>query len=240
MSPTDRAHFGQYWPPDFGWGGAQDPEAHADQLVPYSHSGVSFGQMHRDAVKIFTALLDELVPQIEGGLRPGKCWCFSTTDNLEDGTRSFHSFGIAIDVNWNVNKMGKNIPDGQGKYAIPRDVATDLAPKYGLEWGGNWLGGFHDNMHFECHLSPADARDFIPEFTMTQADEVKIRQMIDARADATDELVHKLLHEVSGMATGHDGGPHRIETLAAMAHGKTAAQARAQLAGMPDASKAQP
>lgn len=153
-----RAHFNDYWPPDFGWGGRLDPEVHADMLVPFHHSNVNFGQVHKYAAELFTVLLDELVPHIDGGLVAGKCWGYSTTDNLPDGTRSFHSFGLAIDVNWHVNHMGTNIPDAHGKGAIPRGPATAIAHALGIEWGGNWRGGYHDNMHFECHLSPADAR----------------------------------------------------------------------------------
>lgn len=162
MSLESQAHFDDYWPPDFGWGGRNDPASHPDMLVAFHHSGVNFGQVHKYAAGLFTCLLNDLVPHVPGGLHASSCWGYSTTDNLPDGTRSFHSFGLAIDVNWNVNHMGTNIPDASGKWAIPRPLATSLARKYGLEWGGNWRGGYHDNMHFEVHLPPDVARTVQP------------------------------------------------------------------------------
>ena len=144
------ANFNNYDPASFGW--SRNPD-----LVPYSFHGVNFGQVARAAKPVFDALLTELVPHIEGGLVAGKCWGYSATDDLPDGSWSFHHYGLAIDVNWNVNHMGNDIPDATGLYAIPRAVAASIATKYGCEWGGDWLDGFHDNMHFEVHLSPAEA-----------------------------------------------------------------------------------
>lgn len=53
---------------------------------------------------------------------------------------SQHSFGRAIDVNWNENARGK-------PGAIPENVALELAKKHGLTWGGTWKN--RDDMHFE-------------------------------------------------------------------------------------------
>lgn len=151
MSYAAAAQFGNYNPNAFGW------PRNAD-LVPLRFDDVNFGQCARDAHPVFMALLAELVPRIPGGLKAGSCWAYAATDDLPDGSWSFHHYGIAIDVNWNVNHMGTNIPDATGQYAIPRAAATAIAAKYGCEWGGNWSGGFHDNMHFEIHLPPAQAR----------------------------------------------------------------------------------
>lgn len=183
MAISDRAHFNNYDPASFGW-----PHRVPD-LVPLEFNGVNFGTCAKDAHGLFTRLLTELVPHIEGGLKPGFCWCYSTTDDLPDGSWSFHRYGIAIDVNWNVNKMGNDIPDATGKYAMPRAKATELAHKYGCEWGGNWLGGFHDNMHIEIHLSPDDARTITADLSPTDPDwsdmatQAEIQKMIDASID---------------------------------------------------------
>ncbi len=157
---ADLAHWKDYNPVDFGWGGEFDPEAHGNQLTPLVVDGVSFGSCHIAAHGLFVAFVTELARHIQGGLHAGSCGCYSTTDNLPDGSRSFHSYGIAVDVNWNVNHMGNYIPDAKGEWAVPRAAATTLALKYGLEWGGNWQDGYHDNMHFEVHLSPSIARGF--------------------------------------------------------------------------------
>jgi D-alanyl-D-alanine carboxypeptidase-like protein len=150
MTYADLAHFNNYNPESFGWPKNVD-------LVPFEFDGINFGQCARTFEPQLRAFLTEFVPHIQGGLVSGKCWAYSATDDLPDGSWSFHHFGIAADLNWNVNHMGNNIPDATGKYAIPRHEATIIATKYGMEWGGNWLGGFHDNMHFEGHLSPTNA-----------------------------------------------------------------------------------
>jgi predicted chitinase len=89
--------------------------------------------------------------------------------------------------------------------------------------------------NYDRCLTLGDALLPTQELTMTPEDEAKIQKMIDARADATDERLKRILAELRSLAAGHDGKQHRIETLAVMAQGKTLAQARAQLAGMPDA-----
>src|SRR5438105_5396525 len=94
---SDAAHFGDYNPADFGWG-ARDPMQNPALLVPFSYRGVSFGSMHVDAVSVFTAILDELVPLIGGTPNPvpGEDGCFNPNSVTVGGTRSFHQFAIAI------------------------------------------------------------------------------------------------------------------------------------------------
>jgi hypothetical protein len=152
---SNLAHWNTYDPGAFGWERETVP-----RLVPFQYNGVNFGQVAADAHDLFTAFLGELVPKIPGGLEPGKCWGYASTDDLEDGSWSFHHYGLALDINWDVNPMGHNLIDPAGPHAIPRAAASALALKYGLEWGGNWRAGFHDLMHFEVHLSPGIARDF--------------------------------------------------------------------------------
>jgi hypothetical protein len=53
---------------------------------------------------------------------------------------SLHSYGRAIDVNWNENARGK-------PGSIPEAVALELAKKHGMTWGGQWKN--RDDMHFE-------------------------------------------------------------------------------------------
>jgi hypothetical protein len=69
-------------------------------------------------------------------------------------TPSLHSFGRAIDINWNENARGK-------PGAIPQDVALELAQKHGLTWGGTWKN--RDDMHFEAPWNnrPMAARSLV-------------------------------------------------------------------------------
>lgn len=61
-------------------------------------------------------------------------------------TPSQHSFGRAIDVNWDANARGT-----QGN--IPADLARSLASQNGLKWGGDWKNP--DPMHFEIAAAAA-------------------------------------------------------------------------------------
>jgi hypothetical protein len=58
---------------------------------------------------------------------------------------SLHSYGIAIDLNWDKNQVG-TIGN------IPLDVVY-LFSIYGWRWGGNWENPGKDPMHFEYYQS---------------------------------------------------------------------------------------
>lgn len=162
MTLASEAHFGVYSPAAIGWSGPNDPEAHPALLVPFAYAGVSFGSMHRDVVGLFTALLDELVPHIDGGLVAGTCGCYNPGSVTVGGDRSFHTYGIAIDVNWNANPMyAKNRPTGA--HALP-PVTSQIARSFGCEWGGDWTYP-QDWMHIEVHLPPDVAHGVNPGHT---------------------------------------------------------------------------
>jgi D-alanyl-D-alanine carboxypeptidase-like protein len=185
MSYADLAQFGNYSPASIGWGGVNDPEAHPDLLVPFTHSGAAFGPMHRSVVPVFAAVLDELVPLIPGGLVAGQCGCYNPGSVTVGGSRSFHTYAIAIDVNWGANPMYAPAHP-TGLHALP--TATSLvARKYGCEWGGDWSYP-QDWMHLECHLTPAQARAVKPLTPigddMSAADVEAINKHMDARFDA--------------------------------------------------------
>lgn len=194
---ASQAHFGNYTPASFGWGGAFDPEAHPDLLVPFSYNGVSFGSMHKDVVGLFTALLSELVPLIPEGLIKGQCGCYNPKSVTVGGDRSFHTYGIAVDINWGSNPMANTNPKDPGD--LP--AATHrIAQKYGCEWGGDWTVP-KDWMHIECHLTPQVART-VQEDDMPSAQEVAAE-------------VLKQLRE--GPLQGPDKDNHSVYTLARMA-----------------------
>lgn len=154
------AHFRNYSPGSFGWNNA-DPFTDAGELVEFEHAGVSFGMMNRNVVHLFHDFLDELIPMIPAkALTAGKCGCYNPRSISSGGSRSFHSWGIAIDINWDANPMGvPNRPTGD--HALPAATGA-LARKYGMEWGGDWDSP-KDWMHVEIHLTPADARAYKPE-----------------------------------------------------------------------------
>jgi hypothetical protein len=152
------AHFNNYDPASFGWGG-RDPMHDSKLLREFVFDGVSFGSMHVDVHGLFTALLTELVPHIPGGLVKGQCGCYNPGSVTVGGDRSFHTYAIAIDVNWGSNPMyAKARPTG--RFALP-PATSAIARRFGCEWGGDWTYP-QDWMHIEVHLSPSDARTAHP------------------------------------------------------------------------------
>jgi hypothetical protein len=208
MTLAAQAHFDNYNPADFGWG-RRDPMNDRSLLVPFTHSGVSFGSMHRDVVGLFTALLDDLVPLIPGGLVDGQCGCYNPNSVTVGGSRSFHTYAIAIDVNWGSNPMyAKAQPTGL--HALPPET-SQIARRHGCEWGGDWSYP-EDWMHIEAHLSPADARSVQPTEGFVMDAEAKAAfAALNARLDKQSaELAvlrkrfigtDKKLHTVEGIVT---------------------------------------
>jgi hypothetical protein len=199
VSLAMQAHFGNYNPSTLGW--SRNPD-----LVPLEFGGTNFGQCARQVHGVFTAILTELVPHIPGGIAfgPHDDWAYSATDDLSDGSWSFHHYGIAFDLNWRENPMGtySSNPDAGRTGAIPHTLASQIAEKYGCEYGGDWSGGdghagFKDFMHFECHLSPAVAATVQAPLT----DWFDMATKDDLRAVLTDFLHAK------------DGKPYGIESL---------------------------
>ena len=74
------------------------------------------------------------------------CW-----RNMVSGNKvSAHSYGVAIDVNWNSNPMigytSGNYKPGEDPYAVTTEV-VNIFKKYGFYWGGDWSSS-KDYMHF--------------------------------------------------------------------------------------------
>lgn len=159
MTLISDAHFGVYSPAAIGWGGDNDPEAHPRLLAPFTYNDVAFGSMHRDVHGLFTALLDQLVPHIEGGLVAGTCGCYNPASVTVGGDRSFHTYAIAIDVNWSANPMYAHAHP-TGPHTLP-DATSGIARSFGCEWGGDWTYP-QDWMHIEVHLPPDVARTVQP------------------------------------------------------------------------------
>jgi hypothetical protein len=74
-----------------------------------------------------------------------------TTDKLSN-----HSSGTAIDLNATQHALGKVGTFDAAK--VPMIKA--LAKKYGLTWGGDYRGR-KDEMHFEVHLNPEQAKKLV-------------------------------------------------------------------------------
>lgn len=254
MSLATEAHFGNYGPASFGWG-ARDPERDSSLLVPFSYQGVSFGSMHRDVVGVFTNVLNDLVPLIPGGLIINTCGCYNPKSVTVGGDRSFHTFAIAIDVNWRKNPMGvPSRPTGVG--ALPA-ATSQIARKWGCEWGGDWTYP-QDWMHLEVHLTPAAARAVKAqpqEEDMANSDDIlaeikalraEVGMTGKKGADGKSLTVYKFLHDIFSLP-GKDGLLHQrsFDTLLAgrtnpiLATVKTLANPAQIIAAVQTAVKAQ-
>lgn len=60
------------------------------------------------------------------------------------GLRSYHSYGVACDINWDNNPF---VSSGTAKYDMPKGY-VDAFHDHGWTWGGNW-SSVKDYMHFE-------------------------------------------------------------------------------------------
>lgn len=78
-------------------------------------------------------------------------------NNGGSGSRSHHSYGVAIDINTNENysHRGSTIYAGsfwdpsRSEFSIPKNgVLVKAFKKRGWSWGGNWSGNYQDYMHF--------------------------------------------------------------------------------------------
>jgi hypothetical protein len=129
-------------PSSFGW-------VRASNIVPFNYGGQTIG-VAGGTEGLWRALLDALIPSVPGGLL--SLGGYENRNIAGTNTPSFHSYGLALDVNAGQNYRG--LPGyGRGGFGeIPGELAHALATRFGMEWGGDW--GYTDPMHFEVHVSP--------------------------------------------------------------------------------------
>jgi hypothetical protein len=86
-------------------------------------------------------------------LHTGWCWGYAYRNVTGYSTLSYHAFGLAIDLNAPAHPLGV-----RGTFSYRQRLKINaLCKKYGLRWGGNYSGR-KDEMHFECILTPAQAK----------------------------------------------------------------------------------
>lgn len=107
-------------------------------------SGAKF-RVSSDHSTRFQGLISDL-EQLGIDIKPDQSGGYANRNIRGSNTPSQHSFGKAIDLNWNENGVGSRgaIVDQLGEEKI-----RELAAKHGLKWGGDFKGGRRDPMHFE-------------------------------------------------------------------------------------------
>ena len=88
----------------------------------------------------FKGFVDELE---NSGYKINSIGGYANRNIAGTGTKSYHSLGVAIDINPSTNP---HLFDGRTVTDMPANVGS-IAAKYGLGWGGNWSSS-KDTMHF--------------------------------------------------------------------------------------------
>ena len=88
----------------------------------------------------FKGFVDELE---NSGYKINSIGGYANRNIAGTGTKSYHSLGVAIDINPSTNP---HLFDGRLVTDMPSNVG-EIAAKYGLGWGGNWRSS-KDAMHF--------------------------------------------------------------------------------------------
>ncbi len=84
-------------------------------------------------------------------------------------TLSNHASGTAMDINATLHPWKKKGTFDNAKVPMIRA----LAKKYGLRWGGDYLHGFTDEMHFEVTIKPNEATALIAKLKLPEPKEKK-------------------------------------------------------------------
>lgn len=107
--------------------------------------------LRSEVAPLLLAFMHEFHHRVER-LRPGWCWGWAYRPVRGGSAISFHSPGIAVDLNAPRHPLGRR---GTFTPAQVR-VINLLAKKYGLRWGGNYRRRA-DEMHFEIIVSRSQA-----------------------------------------------------------------------------------
>lgn len=201
-------------PNNKGWGSGWPTDRSADMVrVTAPISGVAVRVHKRLAI-----LVGHLLAETEHRgylLHQEQTGAFNSRPIAGTNTPSNHSWGIAIDLNWQHNPVSF---DGRAHTDFPPWLVP-LWNDYGFAWGGAYVGSYKDAMHLEFMGSPADADD------MTALAGDRLREVEDvALSDADiDKLVNAVWLKV---ATGITDAAHPKVNLAQLRDDVTAIKAK--------------
>lgn len=136
-----------------GWGGGWPScsPAKGDVVTVEVNDGsgrvVARFPVRRKLARLLDLLLDHCARQ-GYGFQANQCGGFNCRKIAGTNSPSNHSWGKAIDINWNLNPHRRPLTTN-----IPRWM-IDLLERYGWGWGGRWSKP--DAMHFEVTASPAE------------------------------------------------------------------------------------
>jgi hypothetical protein len=97
--------------------------------------------MNKSVIGRFTGFLDALS---SSGYKIKSVGTYANRNIAGTNTQSLHALGLAMDINPSENPVTYN---GHNITNLPRGVGA-LAARYGIKWGGSWVGSKRDPMHF--------------------------------------------------------------------------------------------
>lgn len=103
-------------------------------------------QVHKKAAACLEAVAKEIeLNNITYKIKEMGCYRYdSDNGNSNIGTRSYHTYGVACDINWSTNPF---IRGSSAPHDMP-DSYVKAFYDHGFTWGGNWQS-VKDYMHFE-------------------------------------------------------------------------------------------
>lgn len=112
--------------------------------------------VHKKLAGEFKAVFDDMY-KIKFRIKASQTAAYVWKTIIGTGTVSQHSYGLAIDINWNDNPCFYNIntdvsngyggyQPGKNQYSVTKEVIS-IWKAHGFYWGGDWQGK-KDTMHF--------------------------------------------------------------------------------------------
>lgn len=135
-----------------GWGNPDSAGFERANIVSMTLPHGEKIRVNKEMVLIFSSFIADLVKLgvvIEEKILDD--WGYANRPIRGSVNKSFHAWGLAIDLNATKNPMGVN------KTTFPIVSTRALCAKYKLRWGYDYSGR-KDAMHFEFMGSVADAR----------------------------------------------------------------------------------
>lgn len=131
-----------------GWGNPDNPDYLNDHIATVKAVGLTL-RVRKELAPIFKAcmlLMDRRYDLDKGVLDD---WSYANRDiRGYPGVKSYHAWGLAIDLNATQNVMGAD------HFQFDKRYATRVANACSLTWGGAWTSR-PDAMHFEYRGSRA-------------------------------------------------------------------------------------
>lgn len=131
-----------------GWPSCSGVKTAGTAVVTAAKSGTRFS-VHKRIARLVNLLVDET--ERRGYLlKPGQCGGYNCRNISGTNSPSNHSWGLAVDINWNDNPMRRPLTTNIPEWMV------HLWGRYGFAWGGHYTTT-PDPMHFEFMGTPSDA-----------------------------------------------------------------------------------